>query len=173
MVVGDGPEAARLRAKAGPNVTFVGYQPDEVLRDYLRRARAFVCAGREELGMGMVEAQACGTPVIAYGKGGALEVVRGLDRQSPTGILYEQRSAAAIVAAVDLFEREGGRITADSCRDAVLHFAPETFRARFAARVDEAMDDFRLPDEFGPNTAPLLLSPPRAETPLALALSGR
>jgi hypothetical protein len=99
--------------------------------------------------------------------------VRGLERQSPTGVLFAERSAAAIVAAVDLFEQESGRIEAESCRDSVLRFAPETFRARFAAHAAEALESFQLPKEFGPTAAPLLLAGPRAETPLALALSGR
>ena len=69
VVIGDGPEAKRIRAGAGSNVRFLGHQPFEVLRDHLRRARAFVFAAEEDFGIAPLEAQACGTPVIAYGKG--------------------------------------------------------------------------------------------------------
>ena len=172
-IVGEGPELNRLRAKAGPNISFVGWQPDEVLRDYLRRARAFVHPAREEFGMGMVEALACGAPVIALGRAGALETVRGLGRQSPTGVFFEEQSAAAVVAAVDLFEAESAQIDPVACRDSVLRFAPDTFRARFAARVQAAVEDYELPTEFGPSAPQLLLAPPMNETPLALALSGK
>ena len=122
--------------------------------------------------MGMVEALACGAPVIAYGKAGALETVRGLGRQSPTGVLFDEQSARAVVAAVDLFEQEGARIDPVACRDSVLRFAPDTFRARFAAAVQGALEAFELPTEFGPSEPQHLLPPPMAETPLALALSG-
>jgi glycosyltransferase involved in cell wall biosynthesis len=174
IVVGDGPEMARLKsiARIAPNVTFVGHQPDEVLRDYLRRARGFVFAGREELGMVMVEALACGTPVIAFGKAGALEIVRGLERESPTGVFFAEQSAAAIVAAVDLYENEGGQIDPVGCRDSVLRFAPDTFRARFTSHVEATLGDFEMPTEFGPSSPALLLAS-GTETPLAIALSGR
>ena len=175
IVVGDGPEMARLRAIAriSPNISFVGHQPDEVLRDYLRRARGFVHAGREEFGMLLVEALACGTPVIALGRAGALETVRGLERESPTGVFFYEQGAPAVVAAVDLFEEEAGRIDPVTCRDSVLRFAPDTFRARFAASVDAAIGNFEMPTQFGPSDFALLRPPAGTETPLALALSGK
>jgi glycosyltransferase involved in cell wall biosynthesis len=172
-VVGDGPELGRLRAKAGPNISVVGHQPDEVLRDYMRRARAFVHPAREEFGMVMVEALACGAPVIALGRAGALETVRGLGRPGPTGVLFEEQNGPAVVAAVDLLEQEGAQIDPVTCRDSVLRFAPDTFRARFSARVQAAIEDFELPTEFGPSSAQLLLPASTYETPLALALSGK
>ncbi|HEY5939663.1 MAG TPA: glycosyltransferase, partial [Gemmatimonadales bacterium] len=84
VVIGDGPEERRIRGRAGSNVTLLGRQPFEVLHDHLRRARAFVFAAEEDFGIAPLEAQACGTPVIAYGKGGVLETLRGLDSPNPT-----------------------------------------------------------------------------------------
>lgn len=75
VVIGDGPEMAKVRAKAGPNVQLLGYQPFSVLKDHLQRARAFVFAAEEDFGIVPLEAQACGTPVIAYGKGGSLSLI--------------------------------------------------------------------------------------------------
>jgi len=83
VVVGDGPELARCKAVAAPNVELLGYQPFEVLRDYMQRARAFVFAAEEDFGIAPVEAQACGTPVIAFGRGGACETIVGLDAAAP------------------------------------------------------------------------------------------
>lgn len=78
VVIGEGPEFEKVKAKAGPNVELLGYQGSEVLRDYMQRARAFVFAAEEDFGIMPVEAQACGTPVIAFGKGGVLETIRGV-----------------------------------------------------------------------------------------------
>jgi len=75
VVIGDGPMFKRLQAMAGPNIELLGYQPREVVIDHLQRARAFVFAAHEDFGIVAVEAQACGTPVIAYGQGGALDSV--------------------------------------------------------------------------------------------------
>jgi len=75
VVIGDGSEMAKIKSKATANVEILGYQPNEVMEDYMRRAKAFVFAAEEDFGITPVEAQACGTPVIAFGKGGALESI--------------------------------------------------------------------------------------------------
>src|SRR5207249_4044528 len=76
VVIGDGPDMPKLKALAAPNIQLLGWQPAAVLRDYLQRARAFVFAAEEDFGIAPVEAQACGTPVIAFGSGGVTESVR-------------------------------------------------------------------------------------------------
>lgn len=81
VVIGDGPDFEKIKKKAGTNVTLLGFAPDNVMRDYMQHAKAFVFAAEEDFGITPVEAQACGTPVIAYGKGGSLETVRGLGVQ--------------------------------------------------------------------------------------------
>src|SRR6266404_5804267 len=90
VVIGDGPEMKKIKSVAGENVTILGHQPFDVLVDHLRRARAFVFAAEEDFGISVVEAQACGTPVIAYGKGGALETVRDLSEPRPTGMFFDE-----------------------------------------------------------------------------------
>ena len=112
IVIGDGPEKARLQRLAGPNVSFLGHQSDEVLKDHLERAKAFVFAAEEDFGILPVEAQAAGTPVIAYGKGGVLETVIPLKPFSgarppvPTGVFFQRQTADSLREALELFEAE-------------------------------------------------------------------
>ncbi|WP_126475233.1 glycosyltransferase, partial [Klebsiella pneumoniae] len=92
VVIGDGSEMPKVKKKAASNIEILGYQPDQVLHDYMRRAKAFVFAAEEDFGITPVEAQACGTPVIAYGKGGVLETVRPYGISNPTGLFFERQS---------------------------------------------------------------------------------
>jgi glycosyltransferase involved in cell wall biosynthesis len=143
VVVGDGADLQRVRALAGPNVEVLGHQPTATLRDLMQRAKAFVFAAEEDFGIAPVEAQACGTPVIAYGKGGAVETVRGLDHATPTGVFFRSQTPAAIVAAVEEFDREQYRVTPRACRDNALRFGVTEFRERYAAVVAACWEQFR------------------------------
>ena len=100
ILVGEGPEDKRLRRLAGPNIRIPGWQPDRIVQQLLGRARAFVHVAEEEFGIAMVEAQAAGCPVIAYGKGGAAETV--VDGQ--TGLLFNEQSVESVMSAVEKFE---------------------------------------------------------------------
>lgn len=102
LVAGDGPDAARLRALAAgdPAVAFLGHRDDATLRALYRGARAFILPGEEDFGITPLEAQACGTPVIALGAGGALETVR----EGETGLFFAERSAASLGDALARFE---------------------------------------------------------------------
>ncbi|WP_009907329.1 glycosyltransferase family 4 protein, partial [Burkholderia thailandensis] len=134
VVIGDGPDMRKIRAKAAPNVEIMGYQPFPVLQDRMRRAKAFVFAAEEDFGISVVEAQACGTPVIAFGKGGALETVRdATSHERPTGVFFDEQSARAIVAAVDDFERAPARFKPEDCRANAERFSTAHFRRRFVA----------------------------------------
>jgi glycosyltransferase involved in cell wall biosynthesis len=136
VVIGDGPDAAKIRSRGAPNIEFLGAQPFDVLRERLRRARAFVFAAEEDFGIAPLEAQACGTPVIAYGKGGALESIRPVGELNPTGMFYPEQSVGALVEVVERFEREGSEITAEACRDNALRFAPDRFRRELRQHVE-------------------------------------
>jgi len=142
IVIGDGPDNDKVRAKAGPNVSFLGYAPKAELRDHLQRAKAFVFAAEEDFGIVPVEAQACGTPVIAYGRGGALETVNGLDTAAPTGVFFGEQSAEAIRRAVDAFEANSARILPASCRANAERFGASRFRAEMAAIIEREWDKF-------------------------------
>ncbi|MEX3692182.1 glycosyltransferase family 4 protein [Paraburkholderia sp. BR14263] len=138
VVIGDGPDMHKVRAKATPNVEVLGYQPFAVLHDRMRRAKAFVFAAEEDFGISVVEAQACGTPVIAFGKGGALETVRDTGSR-PTGIFFEEQNADAIIDAVESFESDPGRFRAEDCRANAERFSSRHFREQFFARVAKAV----------------------------------
>lgn len=139
VVIGDGTEFEAARAAATPNVKLLGYQPHAELVSHMQRAKAFVFAAEEDFGITPVEAQACGTPVIAFGKGGSLETVRGApgDPQR-TGLFFSEQTVPAIVAAVQSFERQAGSFLADACRAHAEQFAPEAFRSAFRSAVEAA-----------------------------------
>ena len=88
VVIGDGPGLKAAKQRATPNITLLPPQPFETLERHMREAKAFIFAPEEDFGITPVEAQAAGTPVIAYGAGGVLETVRDLDQQEPTGPLF-------------------------------------------------------------------------------------
>jgi len=138
VVIGDGPELERVRAVAGPNVELRGYLGNEALVDHLQRARAFVFAAEEDFGILPVEAQACGTPVIAFGKGGALETVVGEPGPAQTGVFFREQSVAAIRQAVDDFEALGRPLSPQACRRQAERFSTDVFRRRLVALVDAA-----------------------------------
>jgi len=153
VVIGDGPEFKKCAAFARSNVTLMGWQPFSVLKEYMQRARAFVFAAEEDFGITPLEAQACGTPVIAFGKGGVLETIRGLDSECPTGVFFDEQSPAAIMAAVKLFEYEAARITPTACRDNALRFSQERFRTEFIGFVEQALERFQVRRCFVPRPA--------------------
>lgn len=101
VVIGDGPELNYLKRIAGSHITFLGFQNDGVIEDTLQRAKAFVYAAQEDFGIVPVEAQACGTPVIAYGKGGVLETII----PGQTGYFFYEQNEEALIESVEKFER--------------------------------------------------------------------
>jgi len=143
VVVGHGGDMKRVKALAGPNVEILGYQSPAALRDLMQRAKAFVFAAEEDFGIAPVEAQACGTPVIAYARGGALETIRDDDHARPTGVFFGSQHPAAIAAAVADFERRRDRIEPRACRESALRFSVDAFRERYARYVRARWDDFR------------------------------
>jgi glycosyltransferase involved in cell wall biosynthesis len=139
IVIGDGPEMATLKANCPPNVTLMGWQPDGVVERHLQAARAFIFAAHEDFGISPVEAQACGTPVIAYGAGGSLETVRDLKTSvRPTGLLFPQQTAACLAQAVQAFEDAGSVFDPFACREWAEQFSEARFKTRFANCVDQA-----------------------------------
>ena len=147
IVIGDGPEMAAIRAKAGPNVTILGYQPIGVLKSYLQRARAFVFAAEEDFGIVTLEAQACGTPVIAFGKGGSLETVVPVGDAHPTGIYFGSQTVVSMLDAIDRFERQHEQITPAACRANAERFSAAVFRRAFMAEVTRTIASEHLRGE--------------------------
>ena len=135
IVIGEGPEEAAARAVAGPNVQFLGYQPRSVLIDHMQRAKAFVFAAEEDFGILPVEAQGCGTPVIAFGKGGALETV--VDGE--TGVFFNEQTPLAIIEAIARFEKIAPSLNAQVIRHNAERFDVNIFRQNFKALIDKVM----------------------------------
>lgn len=135
IVIGDGPDLEKSKAKASKNIEIVGFQTAERLKHYLQRAKALVFAAEEDFGLVPLEAQACGTPVIAYGKGGALETVRGLDQDHPTGLFFATQTTEAICHAVREFEKYQKQFTVDNCLKNAARFSPAVFRENFTQFV--------------------------------------
>jgi len=133
VVTGSGPESSRIRAEAGPNVELVGEASRERLRELMRGARAFVYAAEEDFGIMPVEAQACGTPVIAYGRGGVLESVIHAGHLGRTAILFAEQSTASIVAAIGEFEASASDFEPELCSDNAQRFSATRFDAEFEA----------------------------------------
>jgi glycosyltransferase involved in cell wall biosynthesis len=144
MVIGTGPEADRIVAKAKSNVQLMGYQPNSVVHDYMSRARAFIFAAEEDFGIVMLESLACGTPVIAYGRGGALEIIRDVTDPMPTGMFFHNRDTIdGLCSAIRLFEASAERFQAKHCRQQAVGFNTGRFREEFRVAVEQADARFR------------------------------
>ena len=124
VVVGTGPEEARLRAIAGPNIRFTGFASSGELVRLMGCARAFVFAAEEDFGIAMVEAMACGTPVIAFASGGSIDLVT----EGVTGILVPQQSSDAFIAGVERFERSRAAFVPEAIHRHAECFTAERFR---------------------------------------------
>jgi glycosyltransferase involved in cell wall biosynthesis len=141
IVVGDGSERKRLEAMAGPSVEFLGRRDDGEVADLLARCRAFLFPGLEDFGIAAVEAQAAGRPVLAYGCGGAAEIVQ----DGSTGILFSEQTVDAVVEAMQRLEHMS--FDAGVCRSNAERFETERFRAEFLAALDRHLEhatDMRL-----------------------------
>jgi glycosyltransferase involved in cell wall biosynthesis len=154
LLIGNGQDEARLRALAGPTIHFLGWQPDAVIRDHLRRCRALLFPGEEDFGIVPVEAQACGAPVIAFGRGGATETVIPLEYRSwhagtgvspvlstPTGLWFAEQTVEALAEALTLFEKNRGHFSPSAARRQALRFNA----ARFAEELFDYLDRLLQP----------------------------
>lgn len=135
-VVGDGPERKRLErlAKGADNITLLGHQPHDRLQSLMQRARGFVFAADEDFGIMPLEAQACGTPVIAFGQGGALETVRGEEDHNPTGVFFDAQRPESLTQALERFEQRG--FSPLACREQAESFGTHLFWQRLSAQLE-------------------------------------
>lgn len=139
VVIGDGPELGKARACAGPNVQVLGRQPYEAVNDAIAKARAFVFAAEEDFGIAPVEAQACGTPVIAYGKGGSTETVV----PGKTGLFFSEQTVEAICDAVQRFEACRSDFDPAQIRANAERFSDDRFREELGRFVHSAWAAFQ------------------------------
>ncbi|MHC4294795.1 MAG: glycosyltransferase [Planctomycetota bacterium] len=133
-IIGDGQLLKKLRRSAPANVKFMGWVSDEVVREHYRRARALIYPGEEDFGLAPLEAMACGTPVIAYAAGGAMETVLDVDREDsfgPTGIHYTPQTVDALVSAVERFEQLEGKFDSQQLITWGQRFGADMFLSKF------------------------------------------
>lgn len=143
IVIGDGPDYEKIKKNASANVTLLGHQSYDALLSHLQSAKAFVFAAEEDFGIAPIEAQACGTPVIAFGKGGARETIAGLPSDSPrTGLFFYEQTVDSICAAVEEFETLQAGITPADCRQNALRFSQAHFHGQFTQFVDRTLEQF-------------------------------
>ena len=142
-IVGTGPDQKKIAdlVATAANIEYLGFVEDAGLVSLMQNAKAFVFAAEEDFGIIPVEAQACGTPVIAYGCGGSLETINGLGSESPTGVFFAEQSTAAVIAAVAKFEAQTV-ITPENCRQNALRFSVSRFRTEFTQFVEQKYQEF-------------------------------
>ncbi|MBF2026588.1 MAG: glycosyltransferase [Oscillatoriales cyanobacterium C42_A2020_001] len=145
VVIGEGPELPLIRQLAKPNVQVLGWQPDEVVEQYMAQAKAFIYAAHEDFGIAPVEAQACGTPVIAFGAGGTLETVRDLSQHpdKATGILFPQQTVTALVGAIAAFEEHQHYFKPEVIRSHALTFDSAIFKQRYLNFLESCYQEFQ------------------------------
>lgn len=137
VVVGDGPEMAKIRAVAGKNVELLGHVEHSTLRDLMQRCKAFIFAALEDFGIVPVEAQACGTPVLAYGVGGARETVV----EGETGLFFGLQTEEAIQDAVLRYEAAQDIFDPRTIRNHAEHFNPKRFRHQLQETIERALEE--------------------------------
>ena len=145
VVIGDGPDMGKVRAIAGPNVEFLGFQDNANLADYIRRAKALIFAAEEDFGIVPVEAMACGTPVIAFGKGGVTEsVVNGKH-----GVFYDSQTEESLLEALDIFESQAdfGKFVPSELRRRSMEFSSTRFIFELTTSVEKWLQE-KWPERF-------------------------
>lgn len=144
IVIGAGPERKRLEQAAGPGVELLGWRSDEEIRDYLRRCRALLFPGQEDFGIVPVEAHACGTPVVAYGQGGATEtVLAATERTTGAGVFFEEQTPEALAAAIEWLEAHPERFSPGLARQQALKFNARRYEHELLSFLEQAIGNRR------------------------------
>jgi glycosyltransferase involved in cell wall biosynthesis len=156
VVIGAGQDDQRLRALAGPTVRFLGWQPDEVIREHYRRCRALLFPGEEDFGIVPLEAQACGAPVIAFGRGGATETVVPLESKpvphapgfgfhEPTGLWFAEQTVDCLIAALERFEWKAEQFHPAAARRQAVRFNKQRFASELFGFLAEVLEPAPIP----------------------------
>jgi glycosyltransferase involved in cell wall biosynthesis len=131
-IIGTGTDFKHLQKKARPNIQFLGWQSDEAVRDYYARCKALIFPGIEDFGITVLEAQACGRPVIAFSAGGALETV---DEKIPTGVFFNEQTAESLVNTIKEFEKKKHLFNKQKTREHILQFDRKLFKQRLKDEI--------------------------------------
>jgi glycosyltransferase involved in cell wall biosynthesis len=141
VVIGDGPMYKELSNTAPENVSVTGYLGRNAMLQKVSKAKAFIFMPKEDFGIAPLEAQGCGTPVIAYGYGGAAETVRGLDQENPTGVFVERQNVESLIDAIERFESNNEQFIPKNCREWAMNFSQNRFQENFLNNVERLMKD--------------------------------
>ena len=142
VVIGDGPDFRKCQLVAGSNVNLLGFQSQDVVLSYLQHAKAFIFMAIEDFGIAPLEAQSCGTPVIAYAGGALPETVVNLGEIKATGVLFDSQSIGGLVGAIDKFENSYRAIDARNCVENASNFSEQIFRSEFTRNIDMIWERF-------------------------------
>ena len=149
IVIGDGPDLSKIESIAGSNISILGYQKFEVLKSYMQKARAFIFIAEEDFGIIPIEAQACGTPVIAYGKGGSLETINGkfINQtlcSDDTGVFITDQTKEEIIMAVNHFEENRHLFDPNKIRAFSLKFDAKIFKSKIKESFNKIIEKYKL-----------------------------
>lgn len=137
VVIGSGPESERLKRLAGRQTTLLGWQPDEVIRDHLRRCRALIFPGQEDFGIVPVEAQACGAPVVAYARGGATETVLAADeKRVGSGVFFDEQTPESLIGALRWLEAHPHQLPSALARKQAMRFSGDRYERELVALLE-------------------------------------
>ena len=146
VIIGDGPDLRQIRKLAQPNIKVLGSQPNDVVEQYMSQAKAFVYAACEDFGIALVEAQACGTPVIAYRGGGALETVKDIaeDQEMATGLLFFPQESGALIKAIEAFEQLQNKFNPENCRLQANKFTTQIFVESYLEFLESSYQKWKI-----------------------------
>jgi glycosyltransferase involved in cell wall biosynthesis len=138
LVIGDGPDEKKLKRKATRNIEFLGYLPQHELSMYMQRAKAFVFAAEEDFGITVIEAHACGTPVIALDRGGTAETIK----DGKNGILFSEQNVDSLLEAVIRFEEFEDKFDLEFIYQSSLEYARNIFEEKISEYVNQKCEEF-------------------------------
>ena len=139
LVIGDGPDIEKIKSKASKNIELLGFADDKTMVDLMGQAKAFVFAAEEDFGITPVEAQACGTPVICFGRGGALETVQ----EGISGLYFMEQNVKELLGAVAKFEQNRDKFEPVKIRENSLRFSRARFESEIKSYVEKKYKEFK------------------------------
>jgi glycosyltransferase involved in cell wall biosynthesis len=150
IVGGDGPDFKKISKLKTSNIELLGYLDNKTLLNYTQSAKAFIFAAEEDFGIAPIEAQACGVPVIAFGKGGALETIVGTFatennvKTSDTGIFFEKQTVDSLINAVEVFEKNSNKFDKQIIRNQALKFDTKRFESEFKETIEKIIANHKF-----------------------------
>ncbi len=150
IVGGNGPDFKKISKLKTSNIELLGFLDNKTLLNYTQSAKAFIFAAEEDFGIAPIEAQACGVPVIAFGKGGALETIIGSFatensiKDKDTGVFFESQTTESIINAVNVFEKNSQIFNKNIIRNQALKFDTKRFEVEFKATVENIIENHKF-----------------------------